>query len=82
MSTEYLQDESLDTKMSKFDTSSWQTENVQKIPQQMNENDCGVFACTYAEYICRGADISFTREDMPYFWHKMVNEIYTCKLLM
>jgi len=78
----YLQDESLGTKMSKCDTSGWQTENFQKIPQQMNENDCGVFACKFAEYICRAADISFTQEDIPYFRHKMVYEIYTCKLLM
>jgi sentrin-specific protease 1 len=78
----YLQDESLDTKTSKCDTSGWQTENFQKIPQQMNKNDCGVFACTFAEYICHGADISFTQEDIPYFRRKMVYEIYTCKLLM
>jgi len=74
----YLQDESLDTKMSKFYKSGRQTENAQKIPQQMNENDCGVFICTFSEYTCHGADISFSQEDIPYFWHKMVYEIYTC----
>ena len=78
----YLQDESLDKRKAAFDTSGWQTENVKKIPQQMNGNDCGMFACTFAEYICRGADISFTQQDMPYFRSKMVYEIYTCKLLM
>jgi len=54
----------------------------QKIPQQMNGSDCGMFACTFAEYLCRGADITFTQQDMPYFRRKMVYEIYTCKLLM
>jgi sentrin-specific protease 1 len=78
----YLQDESLDTKMSKLDTSGWQTENVQKIPQHMNENDCGVFTCTFAEYICHSADISVTQEEIPYFQRKMVYEIYPCKLLI
>jgi len=48
----------------------------------MNENDCGVFPCTIAEYICRGADNSFTQEDLPYFQLKMVYEIYTCKFLI
>jgi len=48
----------------------------------MNENDCGVFACTFVEYIGRGADISSTQEDIPYFWCKMVYENYTCRLLM
>ena len=78
----YLQDESLDTKMSKFYKSGRQTENAQKIPQQMNENDCGVFICTFSEYTCHGADISFSQEDIRYFWHKMIYEIYTCKLLI
>jgi hypothetical protein len=54
----------------------------QKIPQQMNGSDCGMFACTLAEYICSGADVSFTQQDMPYFRRKMAYEIYTCKLLM
>ncbi|GFG37084.1 hypothetical protein Cfor_07923 [Coptotermes formosanus] len=78
----YLQDESLDKKKTAFDTSGWQTENVQKIPQQMNGSDCGMFACTFAEYICRDVDITFTQQEMPYFRRKMVYEIYTCKLLM
>jgi sentrin-specific protease 1 len=78
----YLQDESLDKKKTRFDVSGWKTENIQKIPQQMNENDCGIFACTFAEYICHGADIPFTQQDIPYFWRKMVYEIYTCRLLM
>lgn len=77
----YLQDESLEKKKMAFDTSGWQTENVQKIPQQMNGSDCGMFACTFAEYICRGAGITFTQQDMPYFRRKMVYEIYNCELL-
>ncbi|XP_023708266.1 sentrin-specific protease 1 isoform X1 [Cryptotermes secundus] len=78
----YLQDESLDKKKIQFKTSGWQTENVQKIPQQMNGSDCGMFSCMYAEFLCRNANITFTQEDMPYFRRKMVYEIYTCKLLL
>ena len=33
----------------------------QGIPQQMNGSDCGVFTCKYAEYISRGAEITFTQ---------------------
>ncbi|XP_021913096.1 sentrin-specific protease 1-like isoform X2 [Zootermopsis nevadensis] len=78
----YLQDESLDKKKTPFNTSGWKTENVQKIPQQMNGSDCGMFSCMYAEFICRNADIIFTQEDMPYFRRKMVYEICSSKLLM
>lgn len=78
----YLQDESLDKLKKKFNTTDWKTENVQKIPQQMNGSDCGMFSCMYAEYISRNADITFTQQDMPYFRRKMVYEIYSRKLLL
>ncbi|PSN56248.1 hypothetical protein C0J52_00378 [Blattella germanica] len=79
---EYLKMESLDKKKKPFDSSSWRTENVQNIPQQMNGSDCGMFACTYAEYLCRNADFRFTQQDMPYFRKKMVYEIATKRLLL
>lgn len=78
----YLQEESLDKKKQKFDTSGWQMENVQDIPQQMNGSDCGMFSCVYAEFICRNAKFTFTQKDMPYFRRKMVYEIFKQKLLM
>ena len=33
----------------------------QDIPQQMNGSDCGMFACKFAEYITREAQINFTQ---------------------
>jgi Ulp1 family protease len=36
-------------KKTTYDTSDWQTGNVQKIAQQMNKNDCGIFACIFTE---------------------------------
>ena len=33
----------------------------QDIPQQMNGSDCGMFACKFAEYITREADINFSQ---------------------
>ncbi|KAJ9594545.1 hypothetical protein L9F63_027471 [Diploptera punctata] len=60
----------------------WKTENAQNLPQQMNGSDCGVLSCMYAEFICRNADFTFAQKDIPYFRHKMIYEIYRCKLLM
>ncbi|XP_075212918.1 sentrin-specific protease 1-like isoform X2 [Lycorma delicatula] len=78
----YLQEESLDKKSKQFDISSWKTKNMADIPQQMNGSDCGMFACTFAEYKCRNAKINFSQEDMPYFRRKMVYEILTARLMI
>ncbi|XP_069111084.1 sentrin-specific protease 1-like [Argopecten irradians] len=77
----YLCDESMDKKKQEFDLTGWATKIVKDIPQQMNGSDCGMFACKYAEYITRGAKITFTQEHMPYFRRRMVYEILKAKLL-
>ncbi|XP_050417974.1 sentrin-specific protease 1 isoform X2 [Patella vulgata] len=78
---QYLIDECLDKKKQKFDLTGWSTVAVKDIPQQMNGSDCGMFSCVFAEYVTRGAKITFTQDDMPYFRRKMVYEIVTKKLL-
>ncbi|KAG1652694.1 Sentrin-specific protease 1 [Nymphon striatum] len=78
---EYICDESFDKKKQEFDTSVWSLICPKDIPQQMNGSDCGMFACIYAEYITREAEITFTQEDMPYFRRRMVYEILTKELL-
>lgn len=77
----YLQKESLDKKKQPFDTSGWQREHAEDIPQQNNGSDCGMFACMYAEYVSRGAPITFTQDNMPYFRRKAVYEILKARLL-
>lgn len=77
----YLQKESMDKKKQPFDTSGWVKEHAEKIPQQNNGSDCGMFACMYAEYVSRNAPISFSQDDMPYFRRKVVYEILKAKLL-
>ncbi|XP_021363854.1 sentrin-specific protease 1-like isoform X2 [Mizuhopecten yessoensis] len=77
----YLCDESKDKKKQEFNLTGWSTEIVKDIPQQMNGSDCGMFACKYAEYITRGAEITFTQEHMPYFRRRMVYEVLQAKLL-
>ncbi|CAG9534952.1 unnamed protein product [Cercopithifilaria johnstoni] len=79
--SEYLCEESLDKKKQEFDLSGWQLMNRYDIPQQMNGSDCGMFACKFAEYASRRAQISFNQEHMPYFRERMVFEICRKKLL-
>lgn len=77
----YLHKESLDKKKQPFDATGWVKEHAEGIPQQNNGSDCGMFACMYAEYVSRGAPITFTQENMPYFRRKAVYEILKAKLL-
>ncbi|KAM3724090.1 Sentrin-specific protease [Dirofilaria immitis] len=79
--SEYLCEESLDKRKKEFDLSKWQLVNRGDIPQQMNGSDCGMFACKFAEYAARRAQISFNQEHMPYFRERMVYEICQKKLL-
>lgn len=78
---QYLCDECKDKKNQQFDLNGWSTEIVEDIPQQMNGSDCGMFACKYADYITRGAKITFTQQHMSYFRRRMVYEIVKKTLL-
>lgn len=79
----YLKAESNDKKKQDFDEENWSQKDrySEGIPRQSNGSDCGVFACTYAEYITRGAKFDFNQKDMPYFRKKMIYEITRGKLL-
>lgn len=79
----YLKDESKDKKKQEFDDENWRSidRTRQGIPQQTNYSDCGVFACTFAEYLTREAKFNFTQKQMPYFRKKMVYEIINKKIL-
>ncbi|XP_070210929.1 sentrin-specific protease 1-like isoform X2 [Littorina saxatilis] len=78
---QYLADESAEKNKGQLDLSEWSAEIVKDIPQQMNGSDCGMFSCMYAETLTRGAKITFTQKDMPYFRRRMVYEILKKKLL-
>lgn len=79
---EYLVEEHKDKKKASYDVSDWQLENMKDIPQQMNGSDCGMFSCTFAEYLTRDAKLTFSQQDMPYFRRKMVVEIMESRLLI
>jgi len=71
----YLREESLDKRNQSFDTSNFRIEKARNVPQQKNNNDCGVFSCMIAEYITRNAPITFSQDNMVYFRKKMALEI-------
>jgi Ulp1 family protease len=49
----YLKQEHMDKKKSEFDLNEWNAYHVRDIPQQMNGSDCGMFACKFADWLCR-----------------------------
>lgn len=51
------------------------------IPTQQNGSDCGMFACKFAEYASREAEIDFSQKHMPYFRQRMVVEVCTQELM-
>lgn len=79
---EYLKQESFDKKKQDFGKEDWNLiDRSYDIPRQTNCSDCGVFACTYAEYLTRPANFNFTQENMPYFRKKMIYEIITKQII-
>ena len=77
----YLADESMVKLKIPLHFMDFKLNNLDNIPQQTNNSDCGVFVCKFAEYITRGADINFTQEDMPRLRQTMTYEILQKKLL-
>jgi len=71
----YLREESLDKRNQSFDTRNFRIEKARNVPQQKNNNDCGVFSCMIAEYITRNAPITFSQDNVVYFRKKMALEI-------
>ena len=53
------------------------------IPQQdkKNKSDCGMFVCKFAEYLSRGAEMTFNQANMPYFRRRMMWEIVKNNIL-
>lgn len=79
---QYLRDEHQDKKGKPFDDSGWKAECLKDIPQQMNGSDCGMFACTFAEFSSRNAPYTFSQAHMPYLRRKAALEIITGRLLL
>lgn len=54
---------------------------ISECPNQQNGFDCGVFACTAADYLARGKDLEYSQADMPHLRRRMCWEILHGELL-
>jgi len=70
----FLEKEHLKQKGTKLE-SLYTTFTDLNVPQQDNGNDCGVFACQFAECLSRNAPFRLSPADIPYFRKKMAWEI-------
>uniref|UniRef100_A0A1I7Z7K7 ULP_PROTEASE domain-containing protein n=1 Tax=Steinernema glaseri TaxID=37863 RepID=A0A1I7Z7K7_9BILA len=77
----YLASEMQDKKKQVLDTDEWILQTREDIPRQLNGSDCGVFACRFAEYASRRAEIDFSQQHMCYFRQRMVHEICAKQLM-
>ncbi|VDD80927.1 unnamed protein product [Mesocestoides corti] len=79
----YLDSESRDKRQRPLeDMAAWKKINTgSSVPQQNNGCDCGVFLCTFAEFLSRDADFKFSQADMPDIRLRMKYEILTQQLL-
>jgi sentrin-specific protease 1 len=71
----YVCDEAKQKKQETWDPSEWTLSAPRDIPAQHNGCDCGVFMLKYADWLARGAELSFTQEHMPYFRRRIVAEL-------
>ncbi len=49
--------------------------SLDRVPQQANSSDCGIFTCMFAEHLSRSRPFTFTQDLMPYFRLKMAAEL-------
>ena len=65
-----------------IDGKKWLFQVVQDAPQQLNDFDCGVFVCKYADYLSSGCSLTFDQSLFPYFRQRMLIEIAAGTLLL
>uniref|UniRef100_A0A915EEK6 Ubiquitin-like protease family profile domain-containing protein n=1 Tax=Ditylenchus dipsaci TaxID=166011 RepID=A0A915EEK6_9BILA len=73
----FLKENALQRGYEALDPTNWLAMNKKNIPMQAktNGNDCGVFACQYAECVTRGREVDFSQEAMDSLREKMSLEI-------
>ncbi|XP_068605047.1 sentrin-specific protease 5-like [Brachionichthys hirsutus] len=75
----YLTAEAKEKKQSAFE-SGWAVSYDEKIPQQTNENDCGVFVLEYSRLLALGKPLQFSQKDIPKIRKRIYRELCDCKL--
>lgn len=72
---QWVRDEA-ENKKKPFDESEWEkVAHGRDVPQQANSDDCGVFLCKFADFLCRGIPLTFDRRHMNYFRSRMAHEL-------
>ena len=56
------------------------TPQVAETPQQDNSVDCGVFSCTYANYLSRNLSLSFSAQDMDTFRRRITLDLLRARV--
>lgn len=70
----WVRDEAAD-KGKRFEIDEWQTE-LRSVPVQRNTDDCGVFLCKFADFLCRGwENFTFSQTHMQYFRSRIAHEL-------
>ncbi|KAJ8274665.1 hypothetical protein COCON_G00092900 [Conger conger] len=58
----------------------WKMIVNKRIPQQRNDNDCGVFVLEYCKCLALGKPLQFSQADMPKIRKRIYKELCDCKL--
>ncbi|GBG27945.1 Sentrin-specific protease [Hondaea fermentalgiana] len=72
----YLVDEFKDKHGGELDTTDWELiDHGDAVPQQNNGSDCGVFLCTFCNYLSMAHELDFSAADMPYMRKRIAVDI-------
>ncbi|XP_041848184.1 sentrin-specific protease 5-like isoform X2 [Melanotaenia boesemani] len=75
----YLMTEAKQKQQSAFED-GWTVSYDEKIPQQTNENDCGVFVLEYSRCLALSRPFQFSQKDIPKIRTRIYKELCDCKL--
>ncbi|KAM8851175.1 sentrin-specific protease 5-like [Spinachia spinachia] len=75
----YLMTEAKEKKHSDFE-SGWKVSYDEIIPQQTNENDCGVFILEYSRCLALAKPLQFSQRDIPKIRKRIYKELCDCKI--
>ncbi|KAL6104240.1 senp5 [Pungitius sinensis] len=75
----YLMTEAKEKKHSDFE-SGWEVSYDEIIPQQTNENDCGVFILEYSRCLALAKPLQFSQRDIPKIRKRIYKELCDCKI--
>ncbi|KAK9538922.1 hypothetical protein VZT92_004063 [Zoarces viviparus] len=75
----YLMTEAKEKKHTDFE-SGWGVSYDEIIPQQTNENDCGVFVLEYCRCLALEKPLQFSQRDIPKIRKRIYRELCDCKL--